>query len=569
MRKIPYGISYFPTLVQDGYYYVDRTAYIARLENSGDRQVFFLRPRRFGKSLWISTLQHYYGKGYEEIFETTFGDYYIGQHPTPLRNQYLMMVLDFSGINTDTPESTYDGFLRKVIYGGKNLLLQYSSFFSEADIPELEAQKTPEGVIEYLSVLIKEKAKDHKIYLLIDEYDHFANELISFRQSDFQDMVGGNGFVRKFYEAVKTATRDGAIDRMFVTGVSPLTLDSLTSGFNIARNLSSDPEFYDMMGFHETEVSAILQNIGVTEQELPLQLDLLRRWYNGYRFSEAGNRMYNPDMILYYTGYYSRNHKLPANMLDHNILSDYGKIRRLFQIGDKEHERLLLLDQLLTDERVGVSLTTQFSFERNFTESDFLSLLFYMGILTIDNVERGQLQLRIPNEVIRQLYFQYFHQVLEEESQQRLAESFKYKAISDFAYDNNPEPLMQIVAEVLEQLSNRDWIRFDEKHIKTVLISYLYQSPLYYIKSEYETGQKYVDLLLLRRPPYDPKYQFALELKYLAKKDETQLQKVAEEARQQLKAYLQKEELYALPDLKAWLVIFVGNEYRVMEEVVK
>jgi Predicted AAA-ATPase len=221
--------------------------------------------------------------------------------------------------------------------------------------------------------------------LLLDEYDHFANGLVSFNLEGFKKAVSRNGFVRKLYEKLKIATRQNIIDRMFVTGVSPVTVDSLTSGFNIATQISLDLECHNLMGFTEAEVAEILRGVGATESDMPKLIRDMRRWYNGYSFNVATKeRLYNSDMVLYFAHFYVQYKAYPTEMLDINIASDYSKIRKIFRIGGFESEKWIVLDKLIRGERVLFSLTSQFSFEKkSFPIEDILSLLFYMGFLTI------------------------------------------------------------------------------------------------------------------------------------------------------------------------------------------
>ena len=337
MLRLPYSISNFATLVDDGYHYVDRTHFLAQLEQLNERYLFYLRPRRFGKSLFVSLLQHYYGLEFQERFAEIFRNYEIGRNPTPLANRFFVLKFDFSRIDTRTTQSTFDGFLTNVKYGVSDFLTTYRASFSAADDAYILDAEIPSDVLNRLFERFKgvqvRNNLQQKIYLLIDEYDHFANELVAFRLEDFKQSVSRNGYVRKFFESIKTATGEGVVDRLFVTGVSPLTLDSLTSGFNIGKNLSLDLQFHGMMGFTEAEVTEILRGIEVDAANLPTVLADMRQWYNGYLFNpRAETRLYNPDMVLYFASEYSRNGIYPDELLDVNVASDYGKVRNLFSI---------------------------------------------------------------------------------------------------------------------------------------------------------------------------------------------------------------------------------------------
>lgn len=569
MIKIPYGISDFSDLATGGYYFVDRTNYIEQLEKLSEKYLIFLRPRRFGKSLWISILHHYYGLEHEADFEVLFGKYHIGRYPTALANSYLVLRLEFSRIDTATEEGTYQGFLSNVREGVESCIRAYPNFFPQAESPNVLQKASPAEVLKsFFSIT---RSLSHKIYLLVDEYDHFANELISFNLGHFGKIVTQNGFVRKFYETIKTATSEGIIDRIFITGVTPLTLDSLTSGFNIGSNLSLDWDLQAMLGFLEEEVADLMTAVGVPETELPEVMDQVRNWYNGYHFSTRPQNggLYNPDMALYFAKHYQRYRSAPEEMLDTNIASDYGKIRKLFDIGEQEPERFRVLERLLDEGKILTRITPEFSFTKNFSINDFLSLLYYMGLLTIKGTDLAEARLGIPNGVIKQLYFNYFGQLIKEDLKQPIDPLDVQASIRELARNNSPGPILEIVSQTLNQLSNRDWMHFDEKHLKMVLVSYLYSSQLYLIKSEYEAGQKYVDLLLLRRPPFPAPHQFAFELKFLHQKKASELPAAIDEGRAQLRRYLGLEDLRQLDGLKAWLIVFVGTQLKHLEEVGK
>ncbi len=572
MLRLPYGISNFAKLVKEGYYFVDRTPYLAQIEQMNEPYLFFLRPRRFGKSLFISLLHCYYGVEYQAEFAELFGAYVIGQQPTPLANQYLVLKLDFSHINTQTRESTFAGFLENVKQGISNFLSAYSEYYTDSDRQYIFADEEPTTVIGRLFERTQNHQTNglllHKIYLLIDEYDHFANELVAFRLEEFKQSVSRNGYVRKFYERIKSATGDGVVDRIFITGVSPLTLDSLTSGFNIGKHISLNIRFHNMMGFTEDEVRTILLGVGVAESAMAYTLDNLRQWYNGYLFHDkATTRLYNPDMVLYFASEIGLTGDYPKELLDTNIASDYGKLRELFRVEGQEVQNLALLNELITNGQVAAQLTRQFSFEKDFTRDDLISLLFYLGIVTIKAAQLSRFTFEPPNFVITQLYFTYFQQIILRQAALRTDDLRIYDRVLKLAQENDPAPLVEAVEAILLQLSNRDAMGFDEKYVKAVLASLLYPTQIYTIHSEYESDRRYVDLLLTRRPPIDPTYQFAIELKYLKQAEADRLEAVKSAGLTQMHDYLQHEKLRNLPDLCAWLLIFVGPKAEVVMAV--
>ncbi|MBV7331701.1 ATP-binding protein [Chloroflexi bacterium TSY] len=569
MLKLPYGISNFEQLGRNDYYFVDRTLYIAQLEQLAERYLFFLRPRRFGKSLFISILQCYYGLEYAGSFTEIFGAYAIGTQPTPLANQYLVLKFDFSQIDTQTRKCTFQAFLRNVKFGISLFLSTYRFCFASDDDEYILTGDTPTDVFSRLMERLErrqfEKETDHKIFVLIDEYDHFANELVAFRLEEFKEIVSRNGFVCKFYESIKAATGSGIVDRIFITGVSPLTLDSLTSGFNIGTHLSLDSQFHNMMGFTEDEVAIILRGVNVSEDNIPQTIADIRQWYNGYLFNGKEQiRLYNPDMVLYFVKELGRYGAYPAELLDTNIASDYGKLRQTFRVDGQEIQNLAVLNELITEEQIAAQLTRQFNFEREFTRDDLISLLFYLGIITIKESQLSRFIFEPPNFVITQLYFTYFQQIVLQQAALRADDLRIYDRVLKLAQENEIAPLIEAVESILLQLSNRDAVGFDEKYVKAVFASLLYSTQIYTIHSEYETDRRYVDLLLTRRPPIDPNYQFAFELKYLKLAESEDLEDVKTNGLAQMQDYLQHEKLRNLPDLRAWLIVFVGPKAEVV-----
>ncbi|MBF0103183.1 MAG: AAA family ATPase [Desulfobacterales bacterium] len=560
--KLPYGISNFAKLVNDGCYFIDKTRYIELLEYDSDSYLFYLRPRRFGKSLWISILSYYYGIEHKSDFENLFGRYYIGKHPTPKANSYYILDLEFSRIDTATPESTKHGFKINLLMGLKNFEQRYG--ISPEDYSN---ESEPANVLK----LFLSEHKDKKIYILIDEYDHFANEILSFRFEHFSEMVSRTGFVRKFYETIKAATAKGIVDRLFITGVTPITLDSMTSGFNIATNLSLNKRYHSMLGFTEAEVISLIDFISASQHsEIPNHLLLqedLRKWYNGYLFCvQANERIYNPDIVLYFLKEYRYEYQYPDSLIDINIASDYGKIRRLFDLKNRDQNHQVL-DRLIQDNQVVSQITQQFSFEKPFTQQDFVSLLFYMGLISIQKGIGSDVVLAIPNYVIQGLYLEFLVEVLQEQAQVTVESMDVSAAVRQLAFENQIKPILKFVEDILKGLSNRDFQKFNEKYVKVILIALIRLSNLYYVKSEPEINRKYPDIMLLYRPPFFPNYQFVIELKYLKKSEAALLKDTTQAAITQLTGYLQNEEVRSLKNLKAYVVIFVGTEASVVQEM--
>jgi hypothetical protein len=401
MIKLPYGHSNFLKIRKQGYHFIDRTSFIRKLEELDTHYLFFLRPRRFGKSLWVSILEHYYGLRWGPEFELLFGGLDIGQQPTSGANQYLVLKFDFSGINTDDMELMETSFLEEVRIGAMKTLSNYPAYFDAADEELVAEASSPSAVMRLMGAIIMKKAPGRHYYLLIDEYDHFTNRLFVQQRTAFDHIVRQDGFYRAFFETAKIGTQEGYIDRIFVTGVSPITLDSLTSGFNIGHNLTLDHRFHDMLGFKESEVEEILRGSGVAEDAFHSILQDVRQWYDGYLFSKRGEaRLYNPDMALYFAREYQALNGYPETMLDINIASDYQRIAKMLYLGDYE-SNAEELTKLLEEGQITAQLTEQFNPERVWTRDDFVSYLFYNGLLTIESSILSFYCFGIPNRAAR------------------------------------------------------------------------------------------------------------------------------------------------------------------------
>jgi hypothetical protein len=462
--KLPYGQSNFKKVAADSYY-VDRTMYIERLEGQNNPYQFYLRPRKFGKSLFVSMLEHYYGQQHQADFEQNFGRFYIGQNPTPQAGKYLVLKFDFSGIQTDKREVLEQQFANKVRDGIKSFYAAYRESFTSADYDALDRIPYANDLLSACFTSIKRYLPGHKLYILIDEYDHFANELIAFYLEDFKEIVSRNGFVRKFFELIKVETASGLVERLFATGVSPVTLDSLTSGFNIAVKLSEDLNLHDMMGFTEEETISMLSFAGVAEKDMPNIIRDLRDWYDGYCFNpDAPHRLYNPEMVIYFANHYEQYKAYPEELLDENIASDYHKLRRMLLVGGAEMG-LATMEAVMAQGWIRAKLTRQFTFERPWLPDDQVSLLYYLGMLTVKERMGAFWAFQVPNLAIKGLYYSFFLDQLRQRAE--LKEDL-YSDLGDAVHvlsmDNELKPFLRVVERVLGRLSGRDVQRFEKSH---------------------------------------------------------------------------------------------------------
>ena len=566
-KKIPYGISNYKKIVEGNYIFVDKTKHIEKLENLHAPFLFFLRPRRFGKSLFTSILENYYDINSKSDFEKLFGNTYIGQHPTKEKNSYYVLKFNFSKLNTESKDTLEESFLRTINKSFRDFVHKYklNINYNNKGFPA----SVFEEFLSEVSYVI-----DKPIYVIIDEYDHFANELLSFKTNMFSEIISKTGFVRKWYEVLKIGT-ESIIEKIFATGVSPITLDSLTSGFNIGSDITRDVRFNEMMGFTYDEVRNLIIDTSKEEPQLE-ELDKimieLKKNYNGYLFSaKAKNRVFNSDMILYYLKSYEDFGEGPQEIIDTNIASDYAKLGNMFNLKNKTNN-MKILDSILKGEVIKTEITSQFSMEKDFEEDDFKSLLFYLGMLTIDKEILNRVSLKVQNYAVEGLYFDFFMKKLNESVNYELSISEIKEAMEQLALEGNNESLVKIVEKTLNKLSNRDYIKFDEKYVKIIFLTYCFLSKLYLVKSEYEVESGYIDIALLKQSNITPTYFAIFELKYISKKEYEEkggiiVQEKLKEAVRQLDKYKSSAELVNLNNLKRYAVVFVYDKCVVNEEV--
>lgn len=565
MIKIPYGISSFAELRRDNYFYADKTNYIELLESYGEKYIFFLRPRRFGKTLFLSTLENYYDLNKKEEFGELFSDLYIEKNKTKLANSYHILRFDFSSVATTSEEELLYTFLVKV---QKAIEIFINKYNLNLKCPE---SHDPASMLNLFMARVQPQIKQD-IYVLIDEYDQFANEMLGEENSKFKKAVSQTGFVRRFYQALKEATADGVVDRIFATGVSPITLDSMTSGFNIAAKLTREPELNEMMGFTAEELKPLLKSLDISDSENDNLMSKLQEYYNGYLFhQDAESKVFNSDMVLYFFKYYLRQNKEPEDLIDSNISSDYRKLEQLFSLNEEEKTNEIL-ESILNDELQDVVFTREFSLDTRFDADDFKSLLFYLGFLTIKEKTPVNIKLGLPNYAIKEIYFEFFSKIIEDYSGRELFSSESRKTVAELALNGNIKPLVEEIEIILNSLSNRDFIMFDEKYIKLLFISYLILSKFYNVKSEYEVESGYIDIALLKKEIDAVKYEALIELKYIKKSDYQKnkskiLSKKIAEAKKQLSNYGRAEEFKNKEKLKKWIIIFVGSDVVHLEEI--
>ncbi|MDR1023068.1 MAG: ATP-binding protein, partial [Prevotellaceae bacterium] len=530
---------------------------------------FFIRPRKFGKSLFLTTLMYYYDLNEAENFDRLFGQLYIGKHPTPERNSYAMLQFDFSGLDTSSEKGFVESFSSAVQDTVRQFFRFYQHTFSEAEYYLDQIAKKDPGV-RTINLTFDAAVTDNvKLFIIIDEYDHFANDLIAMGTQTGKDfyrtMVSANGLVRDFYERIKAATKSSAAYRTFITGISPVMLDDLTSGYNIAQILTLNPKYNEMMGFTHEEVEALMTATGVDPALINVDMEA---YYNGYLFHQDGkNRVYNPAMILYFFGQILDFGKPPRDIIDLNLQTDYGRLRRLTR---NENNRETLL-QIMKDNGILVTeILKKFSIDMLSDDSYFVSLLFYMGLLTIDAPYRLRLRLQIPNYSIKTLYWEYLAKQVTETSPEMTIQSQPLDdAILALAMEGDAHQFIAYVSEnAFSKLSDYDLQRFDEKYIHLLLLAYLFMSKLYIPMSEYEAVPGRSDIFLQRNPLLpEVKYEWVFEIKYCkTSAAEAEVATKRSEGLEQLQQYLHSHRMKGRPGLRTALLVFIGkNKFEIID----
>ena len=566
MRKLPNGISNYEKLIEENRIYVDKTMYIEKMENLSDSTLMFLRPRKFGKTLFTSTLECYYDKNRADKFEKLFGNTYIGKNPTLNKNRYCVLRFNFSGISTNTIEETINGFKNSTIESIKIFINRYKiNFFIN------ENQEAEEILNSLYTAFLTQKANE-KIYVMIDEYDHFANELLGFRADEFKELVAKNGKIRKWYEILKKGT-ESVVDRIFITGVAPITLDSTTSGFNIARDITKNIMFNDMLGFSKEDVKYLMTEIDIPKEKQEELLPIIKENYDGYVFSDMIKneyekyKMYNSNMTLYFLNAYQEQQEVPEELIDINILSDYRKIEAFMDLCQNMN-KIELLEKIVAEEPVESELTDKFNAEISFGEKELISLLFYLGYLTIKENEFGVLKFVTPNEVIRTIYSNYFLEYIKRKA--GINEEIKNgEMIKEILLEGKIDKAIETLGTFLTNLSNRDYQRFDEKYIKVIFYSICRMLGAVYVKSELEVGGEYADILIVPREKLKERYGVLLEFKYIKQEEYNKnpelLEQKKQEAKAQLERYTKKEELKAIPNLRSYAIVVIKDKIEVEE----
>ena len=417
-KQIPYGLTDFERIRTANYYYVDKTRYIAEVERNASF-FFLIRPRRFGKSLFLNVLRWYYDVNRKDSFEELFGDLYIGSHPTPEQGQYLVLDFNFAGVNPD-PDELIRSFNDHCAARFREFAYYYERFFNPGFREKMESLPNADEKLTY--TISEAKRLNLSIYLFIDEYDNFTNAILAnMGEKHYKALTHGTGFFRYFFNKLKEgATGDGPIKRMFITGVSPVTMDDVTSGFNIGANMTTDYRFNGIIGFSEGEVREMLayyKSETGFEDSVDDLINLMKPWYDNYRFSTKSldEPMYNSDMVLYFISNYLPLRSAPDKMIDNNIRTDYNKLRHLIRLDKRFGTNASIIQEIVNNGETTAVIKDAFPAEDIAKPDNFKSLLYYFGLLSIKGTKRGDTLLGVPNLTVREQLYTYLIEAYREE----------------------------------------------------------------------------------------------------------------------------------------------------------
>ena len=570
---IPYGWADFALIRREGALYVDKTRFVRELE--GERYAFLIRPRRFGKSCWVSMLENYYDRGRADRFEELFGGMDIGDRPTANRHRYVTLRFDFSAFE-DTLETLRERFETYCHTRLRGALERNPDLFPEEARRRILAPTTIDGKLNELFEFGTEN--NIPLFVLIDEYDNFANTVLAYRGAEaYQSFTHGGGFYRSFFATLKAGTNGGGVERLFVTGVSPITMDDVTSGFNIGANISLDGRFNEVLGFTAAEVRRVLdgyREAGALDQEVDDIVEVMSEWYNGYRFAENVEvDLYNTDMVLYYVKACVPNREGPRELIDRNVRIDYGKLRHLLTVSQsagvkRPNGNLDLLGHVVGEGWVDSDLESGFPLDRLDRRENFVSLMHYFGLLSIRDVRGGVPRLAIPNQTVRRLMYGYLRDAYQDVGVFAVDVYAFSRLMHEMAFRGSWRPVMDFLRDsVAAQTGIRDYIE-GEKILQGFLAAYLSVTDYYVFHTERELNKGFADIclepLLVRYPGIS--HGYVIEIKYVKRgesSEETRVAAAVRDAETQLRQYLSDAPLarqYPTVTFTGLAIVFHGWE---------
>ncbi len=566
IKQAPYGCAKYEQIVGQSYAYVDKTKFIEVLEKeSGTLYPFIVRPRRFGKTLFTSVLQAYYDRALADRFEQNFKGTYIFEHKTDLANSFRVLKFDFSG---NSKEDVISNFIKKLHVGISSFVSRYPVAGCQRLL--VEKYSSPSAFFDDFVSLYNTQI-DQDIFIIIDEYDQFSNEILAENKELFRQVTSSQGFLKDFYASLKSATVNGPVARVFITGVTSISLDSMTSGFNIAKNISSLPKFAAMLGFTDEELKALIpQVVDLSKYDHSVQeiYDRMKVLYDGYRFSRDNQvSVFNAAMSLYYLDNLAMLNREPDTLLDPSFSTDLSKVDAILSLGSKDVirkiiEKALRREPIPFDQALSV---VNLNSQNKLSEADILSTMVYMGYLTYTADDPYALQ--VPNRAVSQQFFEYYLRYLKGDSGWSFVPRLFEQAFLKLA-QGDPSPLLYLLTSALSSSSGiHKSLHLSESDYQTMLQAAMFFNAEYEVKAEHEVCGKthgFTDLVFI--PKKDQLCSYVFELKYLTKKVATKVavNKALENAQTQLYKYSQDEYLGSLKNLKLVAVIFVGTEIKAL-----
>ena len=569
IKEIPYGVSNFVTVVEQNQYYVDKTMYLPLLEKQ-PRSLFFIRPRRFGKSIFLSMLRAYYDIAQKPKFEARFGNLWVGKHPTPLQGAYQILSLDFSRVSgqADRLAINFNNYCCGAL---DDFAFVYEAYYYPGFKQEMKEQPDATTKINFLDRQARNCGA--RLYLIIDEYDNFTNVVLN-EQGDeaYHSLTHASGFYRDVFKMFK-----GMFERIFMTGVSPVTLDDLTSGFNIGWNISTEPEFNRMLGFSEEDVRQMLQyykDAGQHNGNIEAMIADMKPWYDNYCFAkdrlDSDPKMFNCDMVLYYLQHYINGGKAPEQMIDPNTRTDYNKMKKLIQLDRLDGDRKSVLRRITEEGRIVADLVTTFPARDIIKPEIFPSLLFYYGMLTIVGTDGQRPVLGIPNNNVRKQYYDFMLEEYQEKHNinlERLMDQF-----DAMAYKGEWRSGLEFIARAYKENSAVRSAIEGERNLQGFFTAYLSICNYYLVAPEMELNHGFCDLFLMANlTHYAVAHSYIIELKYLAVKDsDSKAEAQWQDAVNQIRLYAaapRVEQLRQGTQLHCIIMQFRGCELERAEEV--
>ena len=570
-KRVPYGVSNFKKIIKFNQYYVDKTMYIPMLEDQPD-YLIFIRPRRFGKSLFLSMLETYYDCNLKDQFKELFGELWIGSHPTPLQGEFQVLTLDFSQVGGDI-EHLEENFNSYCGFCFDSFMRRYKEYYGEKVAEQVYAETQSHNK---LAIIQKNAAeKGYPLYLIIDEYDNFTNTVLNeLGEEVYHAMTHASGFYRDYFKKFK-----GSFDKIFMMGVSPVTLDDVTSGFNIGWNISTKPEFDKMLGFSTEDVREMFTKYREAEKipadsDVEAMIEEIKPWYDNYCFAEeclkSDVRVFNCDMVLYYLRNYMDYGCAPKQMIDPNTKTDYNKMKKLLQLDILDGDRKGVINKIAEEGEIVTSLYQTFSAIEMTKPEVFPSLLFYYGMLTIKRLLGDQLVLGIPNNNVRKQYYTY---LLEQYQAQKYIDINRVGTLlTNMAFDGKWEPVLSFISKAYENVSAvRDGIEA-ERNLQGFFMAYLNLSSYYIIAPELELSHGFCDFFMLPDLTHYPtKHSYIIELKVLGKQDtEVKAETQWQEAIEQINRYAAAPRVEVLRQgttLHKIIIQFKGGKLKRIKEV--